>query len=80
MSPVFVALQSGESDWLYVLESVDSFNRVLVEIGLDDFGEKEESQTRTLIHGQRWGREEENNGDNICLKQWRRECETLANV
>jgi hypothetical protein len=53
MSPVFVALQSGESDWLYVLESVDSFNRVLVEIGLDDFGEKEESQTRTLIHGQR---------------------------
>ena len=47
--------QAGESDWVYVLESVDAFNKFLVGAGLDDLGEKDDTRLRTLIHGQRNG-------------------------
>ena len=47
--------QSGESDWVYVLESVDAFNKFLVGAGLDDLGDKDDTLLRTLIHGQRKG-------------------------
>ena len=45
--------QAGESDWVYVLESVDVFNKFLVGAGLDDLGDKDDTRLRTLIHGQR---------------------------
>ena len=45
--------QAGESDWVYVLESVDAFNKFLVGAGLDDLGDKDDTRLRTLIHGQR---------------------------
>ena len=48
-------IQSGESDWVYVLESVDAFNKFLVGAGLDDLGDKDDTRLRTLIHGQRNG-------------------------
>ena len=47
--------QAGESDWVYVLESVDVFNKLLVGAGLDDLADKDDTRLRTLIHGQRNG-------------------------
>ena len=47
--------QAGESDWVYVLESVDAFNKLLVGAGLDDLADKDDTRLRTLIHGQRNG-------------------------
>ena len=49
----FLIPQAGESDWVYVLESVDAFNKFLVGAGLDDLGDKDDTRLRTLIHGQR---------------------------
>ena len=45
--------QSGESDWVYVLESVDAFNKFLVGAGLDNLGDKDDTRIPTLIHVQR---------------------------